>query len=251
MYFFNRKKIGLALGCGGAKGLAHIGVLKVLEEKNYKIQCIAGSSAGALIGGLYAYFKDVKKVEEIFQEQNLGSMLKIATDLKIKKGVIRGKKLREMITQYVQGVNIEDLEIPFASVATDLYSGKKVVIKDGLLSEAIMASIAIPIVFNPIEYKDTLLMDGGIVEPVPYKTVKDMGCKRILGVDLSKKQLAGEDPNALARFYEIMLKEVAEYQEKDAWKIISPEFNGSVSLFKFADGKDIIDKGEIQARKVL
>lgn len=247
----NSKDIGLALGCGGAKGLAHIGVLKVLEEKGYNIQCIAGSSAGSLIGGLYAYFKDAKRIEEIFLEQNLPSIAKAFSDITIKKGVVKGDRLRELIEKYIGDVDIEDLKIRFEAVATDILTGEKVVFKKGKLSDAIVASCSIPFLFKPSSFNDSLLLDGGLVEPVPVRTVKSMGCKKILAVDLNTGEEAGKNFNVLLRSFEVMLKQLNREQMDDAWKVITPVFEGAVSLLEFSNGKDIIEKGEKEARKVI
>jgi len=251
MWFLNRKNIGLALGGGGAKGLAHIGVLKVLEEKGYKIKYIAGTSSGALIGGLYAFYKDAKKVEEIVLEQDIKSVVRAFSDIDIRKGVVKGGKVKELIESYIGEVNIEDLDIKFATVTVDIVTGEKVAINTGLLSDAIVASGSLPYLFQPKKRDDALLIDGGLVEPVPVRTLKEMGCKRILAVDLITGQMAGKNLKVISRSTSIMFKQLIKEQCKDAWKIIVPEFEGEVPLLKVLNGKDLIDLGEAEARKVL
>ena len=253
MWFFNGrdKDIGLALGGGGAKGLAHIGILKVLEEKKYNIKYIAGTSAGSLIGGLYAYFKDAKKVEGIFLEQDIPSVVKAFSDIGIKQGIVKGDRLKELIEKYVGNAKIEDLDIKFAAVATDIINAKKVVFRKGKLSDAIVASCSIPFLFKPSDINNKILLDGGLVEPVPVKTVKDMGAKKVLAVDLNSGEEAGDSYNTLVRSFEIMQMQSNKEQLKDIWKVIIPKFNGPVSLLEFTNGEDIIKKGEEEARKMI
>ncbi len=253
MWFFNSKDkdIGLALGGGGAKGLAHIGILKVLEEKKYNIKYIAGTSAGSLIGGFYAYFRDAEKVQSIFLEQDISSIIKVFSDVGIKKGLVRGDRLKELIEKYVGDVHIEDLKIKFEAVATDITNVEKFVFKKGKLSDAIVASCSIPFLFKPSEINNKILLDGGLIEPVPVRTVRSMGAKKILAVDLNTGEEAGDNYNTLIRSFEIMQIQLNKEQIKDIWKVITPKFNGSVSLLEFTSGEDIIKKGEKEARRVI
>lgn len=251
----NEKKIGVALGGGGIKGLAHIGVLKVLEEKGYEIEYIAGTSAGSLVGGLYACFKDAKHIEEISSEQNWISVLKAISDPGIKRGVLKGKKFRELIESYIGDVKIEDLGIKFSAVATDINKEEKVVLNKGKLSDAIVASCSVPAIFKPSDIGEYSLLDGGFVEPVPIETLKDMGCGKILSVDLHTGYTNTGKSNIVVHCYGIMLKQLVKEQTKDVWRVVIPEFNGSfgsLSIKKFlGDGKDVIKLGEIAARRVL
>ena len=237
----NDKDIGLALGGGGAKGLYHVGVLKVLEEKGYNITHISGTSAGALVGGLYAFYKDSKKVEEIFLKQNMGSFFKLF-----------GRSLSDFVKEYVGDVNIEDLDIPFTAVATDLVKGEKVVFKRGPLCVAIASSCSIPGIFPVTKLEKNILLDGGMMEPVPVRTLKSMGCRsNILSVDLNSGESIGEKPNFLLRCTEITQQQLIRDQKERVWKELIPRFNGAVSLLKFADGKELIQKGEEDARRVI
>ena len=251
MWFLNRKNIGLALGSGGAKGLAHIGVLKVLEEKGYNIKYIAGTSAGALIGGLYAFYKDAKKVESVILEQDIKSVIRAFSDIDIKKGGVKGKKVRELIDSYIGEVKIEDLDIKFAAVSTDIVTGKKIVIKEGLLSDAIVASGSLPLLFKPKKRSNELLLDGGLVEPLPVRTVREMGSRRVLAVDLNTGESIDKDLKIISRSINVLMQQLIREQTKGVWKTITPKFDGEVSLLKFLNGKDLIEKGEIEARRVL
>ena len=144
-----RPKIGLALGSGGSRGLAHIGVIKALEENNIPIDFIAGSSIGAMAGGFYAAGLSIKKMEEISLETNWRRMFSLV-DPHLKQGLISGEKVKTFIEGYVDGKKIEDCKIPFVAVATDLKTGEIVILNKGEMAQAIRASISIPLVFKPV-----------------------------------------------------------------------------------------------------
>ncbi|MBV0932733.1 patatin-like phospholipase family protein [Marinobacterium sp. A346] len=160
------KTVSLVLGSGGARGLAHIGVIRWLEEHDYHIRSISGCSIGALIGGIYA----AGKLEEYEQwvrsitRMDIMALLDLTWD---RGGLVRGDKLIETLVDLVGDVRVEELDLPFTAVATDLQSQKEVWINRGRLFDAIRASIAIPLLFTPFRYKGLTLVDGGVLNPVP------------------------------------------------------------------------------------
>jgi NTE family protein len=244
--------IGVAFGGGGVKGMAHLGVLNILEKKNYNIKYISGTSVGALVGGFYAYFRDAKRLEEISLEQNWKTVLRAISDPGIKRGVLKGRKFKGIIEEYIGDVKIEDLKIKFSAVATDINGEQKVVLNKGKLSDAIVASCSLPTIFKPSNIGDYSLLDGGFVEPVPVQTLEDMGCEKILAIDLHTGDTKTGRSTTILQCYQIMLKELVKEQTKDAWKTITPEFNGSLSIKKFLEnGKELIEIGEKAAEKVL
>ena len=180
-----RPKIGLALGSGGPTGLAHIGVIKVLEENKIPIDFIAGSSIGAMIGGFYAAGLDIKKIEEIALETNWRRMFSLV-DPHFKQGLIGGEKVKSFIDNYIKGKNFENCKIPFVAIATDLKTGEIVVFDKGEMTQAIRASISIPLVFTPEEINGRLLADGGLSAPVPVEIVRGMGADIVIAVNLDK-----------------------------------------------------------------
>lgn len=180
-----RPKIGLALGSGGSKGLAHIGVIKALLENNIPIDFIAGSSIGAMAGGFYAAGLDVKKMEEIALEANWRRMFSLV-DPHLKQGLIGGEKVKAFIEGYLNGKKIEDCKIPFVAVATDLKTGEVVILNKGEMAQAIRASISIPLVFKPVEIDGKTLADGGLSAPVPVEIVRAMGADIVIAVNLDK-----------------------------------------------------------------
>lgn len=178
------KKVGLVLGSGSAKGLSHIGVLKLLEEMDIKIDCIAGSSIGAMIGGAYAAGISINEIEDIALKTDLASSVKYFIPTISKSGLISGVKVTEFLRNVIGDIDIEDLEIPFAATATDIFTGQEIDFKNGNLVEAMRASISVPIIFQPVIHNDQILVDGGLANPLPINIVREMGADFIIAVNV-------------------------------------------------------------------
>jgi NTE family protein len=178
------RKIGLALGSGSAKGLAHIGVLKVLDEQKIPIDFIAGTSIGALIGMVYASGVSTGEMEEIALNIDKKQITSFFTPTIPYSGLVEGKRITEFIKSIIGNPNIEDLKIPFAAIATNVLNGRKVMITKGSAVEAVRASISIPGIFTPCKHNGNFLVDGGLVDPVPVNCVRDMGADYIIGVNV-------------------------------------------------------------------
>ena len=181
-----RPKVGLALGGGGPRGLAHIGVIKILEKNNIPIDFIAGTSAGSLVGGLYAYSKDIASIETHIMNKNWLQMLSVFADPSLKGGFIEGNRMEQFLEEYLHGATFSDVKIPFQATAVDIQTGSLVNLHSGLLSRAIRASSAIPILFKPVEIDNRLYLDGGLLSSVPVETVKKMGADIVIAVQLNK-----------------------------------------------------------------
>lgn len=168
--------VGLALGSGGAKGLAHIGVLKVFEKENIVISCITGSSIGALIGGLFAKGYKAEEIEKIAiaLSENREKFYQLFDFSKSLQGIIKGEKILEYIDELLNGATFDKLLIPFTPISVDLTSGEKFYFQEGKVSHGIRASISIPIIFQPFVWKDKLLVDGGVLAPLPVKELKEI-----------------------------------------------------------------------------
>lgn len=179
-----RKKIGLALGSGGARGLMHIGIIKALLKHNIPIDYIAGTSAGALIGAMYSYKKDIESVEKFWKDVNKRQVFKILFDLKGITEIIRGRKAKKFINTYLNYAQFDDLQIPFNIVATSLKTGHAKVINEGEVAVAIKASSSIPLIFSPEKIDGELFIDGGMSNPVPADTVRFMGADIVIAVNL-------------------------------------------------------------------
>ena len=178
-------KIGVALGGGGARGIAHIGVLKALEENNIEVSYISGTSIGALVASYYAFGKNINDIKEIGKTLNFTSVIGFSLH---KKGLFSTKSLERMILDDLGDVNIEDANIPLAICTTDISTGEQVTLTHGKLTKAVCASTAIPGVFIPIEIENRTLIDGGISENVPISLLDKMGAGITLGINLNGSQ---------------------------------------------------------------
>lgn len=167
------KKIGLALGAGGSRGYAHIEILKVFDELKIKPSIISGSSMGALIGAMYASGLSAEEIEKIFKENIRKKAFKLA-DISFHKtaGLIKGDRIMEIFRNNVKAKVFSELKIPLKIVSTDLVSKKEVIMTRGNLIDAVRASISIPLVFKPLIKNNQVLVDGGIVNPLPYDIIK-------------------------------------------------------------------------------
>jgi len=166
-----KRDIALVLSSGGARGFAHIGVIKVLEQNGYRIRSVAGTSMGALVGGIYATGQ-LMQFEEWVSALDIREVLRL-TDLTVSnKGLVKGKKIIDKMKEIVPDRNIEDLPIPFCAVATDIINGTEMAFTSGKLFDAIRASISIPTVFQPFKLGTGYFVDGGVVNPVPINRVK-------------------------------------------------------------------------------
>ena len=179
-----RKKIGLALGSGAARGLAHVGVLEVLQKEGIPIDMVAGTSAGAIVGALYAQGKDSNEIKSLALEFGSRKLAHFVDPYLPKSGFIRGRKIQDLLVSYIGGIRFSDMVIPFSCVATDVETGEEVVIDQGSVPEAVRASISIPGVFAVARLKERYLVDGGVVNPVPVNVLKRMGARFVIAVNV-------------------------------------------------------------------
>jgi len=178
------KDVALVLSSGGARGLAHIGAIEELEAQGYRITSIAGCSMGALIGGVYATGK-LPEFREWMKTIDKKKMLEL-TDFSLSLNhIVKGTRIIKAIMEFVPDVLIEDLPIPYCAVATDWISGHEVVIDKGSLFEAIRASISLPSFYEPVRRDGMILIDGGVVNPIPMNRVKRHEGDLLVGVDVS------------------------------------------------------------------
>jgi NTE family protein len=158
--------VSLVLGSGGARGLAHIGVIQWLTENGYEIRSIAGSSMGALVGGIFAAGKLEVYAEWVLALERL-QVVRLLDPAFGRPGLFKGERIVDVLRELIGDFAIEDLPVSFTAVATDLESGEEVWLREGRLFDAIRASIATPLIFTPFEYRGRKLLDGGLVNPVP------------------------------------------------------------------------------------
>jgi len=180
------RKVGLALSGGGARGLAHIGVLKVLEQEGVPIDCLAGTSMGGLIAAGYAAGLSPDFMEQ--EALHLGSPRRLLAlaDLSLpRRGLFEGQKVREYLTRHLGDRTFDDLRLPLALVAVDLHTGREVYLTQGQVVDAVRATIALPGVFTPVEQDGQLLVDGGLLDNLPADAARRIGADAVVAVDVS------------------------------------------------------------------
>ncbi|MBL4952567.1 patatin-like phospholipase family protein [Neobacillus sp. OS1-32] len=243
-------KIGLALGSGGARGFAHLGVIKVLSDAGIPIHLIAGSSMGALVACFYGAGIDLDRLYKF----STAFKRKYFLDFTVPKmGFITGKKVKELIRFFTHGKNIEELSIPIAVVATDLITGEKVVFTEGPAAEAVRASISIPGIFVPEKYQGRLLVDGGVTDRVPISVAKEMGADIVIAVDVSRVKQNAEITSiydVIMQSIDIMQTEIINNQESTANIMIRPPVE-EFSSRAFTNIEEIIKLGEEETKKLL
>ncbi len=281
--YTTRPRIGLVLSGGGAKGIAHIGVLRVIEESGLKVDYITGTSMGSIVGGLYASGYDASKLESLVlsmdwddvlaeyvsrrsvsidekgeHDKYIGSFQISRKGLKLPTGYKRGQKLTSILSLLTLPVHhiddFNELPVPFRCIATDIVTGEAFVITRGSLSEALRASMAIPSIFTPIEIDGRLLVDGGVVRNLPVSDARDMGADIVIAVDVGAPLYKKEELKSLA---EIMDQSVSflgarstQEQRKLADILLTPDIRG-FSSSDFKRGRELVDLGEKTARPLL
>ena len=280
-------KLGLVLSGGGAKGFAHIGVLKVFEEENIPITLITGNSIGTIVGALYSIGYSAQEIEDFTKRQDWDALLNDGVQRRLKSpfkqefeqkyflklGINKGDKRLSFPSGLIVGNNIlnvfcgvtaglndsidfTELPIPFSCVAYNLETGKEEILNSGYLAKAMLASMAFPGVFSPVEFNDMKLLDGGIINNFPVNVAKDMGADILIGVDLKQEK----DKSPQFESFTTIVKEIVNKIEEDkhnenvelADVVINPELDG-IATFDFKENviDSIIKKGEMAAREQL
>ena len=181
-------KFGLALGSGSARGMAHIGVIQVLEAYHIPIDMIAGTSIGSVVGSIYATGASVKQMKEAALSMKRSKTISLMDPTLPHSGLISGNRTEKILNKIaLKDKTFDDLKIPFAAVATDIKTGAKVILNQGSVIKAVRASISIPGIFTPVKYQNYYLVDGGVVDPVPVDVIEKMGADIIIAVSLTEK----------------------------------------------------------------
>ena len=219
------KTVSLILGSGGARGLAHIGVIKWLEENGYKISFISGSSMGALVGGAYAA-GHMDEFCEWFETLTRTDIIGLSDIAWQRSGLIKGDKLFSKLKELIGDPKIEELEIPFTAVATDIENEKEVWLQKGSLMNAIRASIALPMVFTPYKEDKRVLIDGGVLNPIPIAPTFSQHTELTIAVNLGGKPQQVEKPEIDAETQEqedSWLQSISDYFEELKQRFIPQE----------------------------
>lgn len=239
-------KIGLALGSGAARGIAHIGVIQVLEEKRIPVHMVAGSSIGALVGALYCCGLDAKMMGKIVIHLNEKDYFDFTIP---RKGFIRGNRIDVLVQTLTRNKSFEDLDIPLAVVACDLNESKKVVFNSGKLYKAVRASISIPGIFEPVEMDGQTLVDGGVIDRVPINILREMGADIVIGVDVGFRgshQKANGILEIILQSLEVMEWEMIQHKIVNADILISPEIQ-TINPASLSQAEECINFGRAAA----
>ncbi|SFS51471.1 patatin-like phospholipase family protein [Marininema halotolerans] len=238
-----KAKIGLALGSGGARGLAHIGVLKVLQQAGIPVDYVAGSSIGSLVGVMFAEGLDLEMMEKLA----IHLKRKYWLDLTIPRlGFLTGKKVKELIRLLTKGKHMEELPLPTAVVATDLVKGERVVFRSGPIDVAVRASISIPGIFEPVTVNGRTLVDGGVIDRIPITVVKEMGADIVIAVDVVPKRSSVQIRtvfDVIAQTLSVMEREILNQKLLDADILIHPDL-ADISPTAFTRVRECIQRGE-------
>ncbi|MBF0277118.1 MAG: patatin-like phospholipase family protein [SAR324 cluster bacterium] len=180
-----KPRLGIALGGGVARGIAHIGILKALEEQDLIPDFLTGTSVGAFVGGLYAFGKTPEELRDLTKKMNWLDVSRITLP---KYGLLSNDEFGKVVERQISDAQIEDSPIPLAFIATDISTGERVVLKEGRVSTAIMASACIPGIFVPTTLEGRMLVDGSLVESVPVSPLREMGADLVVGVNIDGVQ---------------------------------------------------------------
>jgi NTE family protein len=244
-------KVGLALGGGFARGIAHIGVLQALCQHHIPIDLIAGTSAGSLVGAMYCAGLDPWLLERTVEQLNWRALVR----LKLRRdGLLDAEGLERFVLGNVGDLQFKDLRVPFTATATDLMTGQSVLLNSGRVSTAVRASCAFPGIFLPVRVGRHTLVDGGLIHPVPAIVARDMGADVVIGVELNKPGATAEPPRNLLH---IMLQSLALVQRpqvenslREADVVIQPELS-SFSSMELERVDDMIRAGREAAEATM
>lgn len=236
-------RIGLVLGAGSARGLAHIGVLQVLEENRIPFDFIVGSSMGAMVGAIYACGADMKMLQRMLE--HLDSKLFFDVQLP-RMGFITGKRIKELLNLLTKQKNFEETKIPLLVVATDLLTGEEVVLEEGSITEAVRASISIPGIFHPVKRDEMILVDGAVVDRLPIEVARSRGADIVIAVDVTfgegRAIIVNNTMDVILTAIDIMQKMQFDLVYDKADILIQPAVGGFASK-DFEKSQEIIELG--------
>jgi NTE family protein len=242
-----RPKIGLALSSGGARGFAHLGVLKVLKEEGIPVDCVAGSSMGSIMAVLLANGLDLDMCEKLACSLKRKYWLDFTVP---RKGFVPGEKVKALIRLLAHHKKLEELQIPTAIVATDLVTGEPVVFTEGPVDQAVRASISIPGIFEPVIRGDQVLVDGGVADRLPVSVVRKLGADFVIAVDVIPRAPQAEIRNifdVITQTLIIMEKQITGQKRSTADFLIHPDV-GDIQVTSFSRVEECIRRGEEEAR---
>ncbi len=244
-------KIGLALSGGAARGIAHIGVLQYLEERGIKPCCVAGTSAGSIVGALYCSGKSIAEMSHIAETMSWKDLVKISVP---RRGLIKSSRLLEILEEQMGKVTFDELKIPLIVNAVDLVSGKEVVLTEGPVAQAVCASCAIPGIFTPVKMHDYILVDGGLLDNLPAGLMQDRGVDHIIAVNVGAQSPLQKEPDSifeiLIQSFDIMRRERDKPAYECADSLIEPDL-GDIAFYDTGKQRLLIERGYEAAKAKL
>jgi len=246
-----RRPVGLALSGGATLGAAHAGALRALHEADTPIDCLSGTSIGAVAAALYAFETPIDQIEEIALEM---SWLSISSFKPSRLGLLANRKLGDILRERIGDPDFKDASIPLAVVATDVSRGDKVILDHGPVLPAVMASACVPGIFQPVEHEDRLLVDGGIVENLPISPLKELGARCIIGVDLNMHrgyQRPDDLIDVVLNAIDIAINNTTRTQVRDRIDLLIAPKLSAYSRFRSGRGEKLVEEGRRAAEKVL
>lgn len=244
-------KVALALGGGAARGIAHIGVLKVLEERGVVVEGVAGTSIGAIIGSLYCKGYSWQEIWDIAQELSWKELIKLSFS---GMGLANTGKLAKLLEELLEDRNFSDLKLPFRAVAVDITNAQEVVIDNGRVAPAVLASASIPGIFEPVQLGGRYLVDGGVSNNVPSDIARPLTGGKVLAVDLNAQATEHEEPRNLMdvtlKTFAILMWNTSNQGREEADLLIQPDIDG-FRYYDLSRAEELFRRGEEAARKVL
>ncbi len=249
-----KPRVALVLGGGAARGFAHVGVIRALEQEKIPVDLVVGTSVGSLIGAIYASDMNSFELEwtafslekdDLFDYGLLGAFTGM--------GVVKGEKIEAFVQNKIKAPTIENLKLPFAAVATDLNRGTRVILDHGSVAKAVHASSAIPGVFEPVSYQGKTLVDGGVMENIPISVAREKGADIVIAVDISENVNNFNITNIVdvtMQAVNIMFDENVKNKKKDADILIAPAV-GDVAMLDFTQKKRCMQAGIDAAEKAM
>lgn len=238
-----RPVTALVLGAGSARGLAHIGVIQVLLEEGIPFDFIVGSSMGAMVGSIYASGADIYLLDKMIEAMNTGMMMDVQVP---RYGFIAGKRINKFLSLLTKNKQFSDLKPPVMAVATDLISGERIVFDDGLVAEAVRASISVPGVLTPVKKDNMVLVDGAVIDRLPVEVAKERGAEFIIAVDVTfgpdRKVVIKNTMDVIMTSLDIMQKYHFDTFGPQADVLIQPAV-GDYASRDFEKSREIIDLG--------
>lgn len=246
------KGVGLALGGGAARGIAHMGVIKVLQEEEIPIRCVAGTSIGAIVGAFYCAGKSWRDMWDLTQEISWGELVRPTLS---GMGLVKTERLEKLLVEHLGEITFDDLKVPLTAVAVDIMTAEATLLRTGSVARAARTSASIPGIFEPIKTDDgRFLVDGGVSNNLPATVVREMGASSVVAVDLHRKSTDGAEPRNLLdvtfRTFAVLMWNTSREGRESADVLLAPEID-HIGFHDLGKAEELFAAGEEAAREAL